>query len=351
MIAARIYALSLLLIAAGVAAGESSPVPVAVATCPAARTEIRIDGKMDEAAWEHATAATHFAIFNSTKLASPQSIARFCHDEAHLYVHVTFPEPAMDKLVARARNRDGVVWFDDSVEVFIDPRHDHRHYFQFVVNSLSTGFDRSAEFEGWNGQWEAKARVGKTSWSIEMAFPFATLGIERPEPGQIIGFNVCRERYAGQRQLSSWSPVRGSFHDCPNFGHLVFAGAGDLLPGGSWLGDLAAEGRPVEVWTPIGLVHHRSLAGLLAHGRGATIAAVRQAVNDIERLLGETKKPGLGKRLVEMRRYLAEVEGVCARLERITPKQYLELHERLIQLHSRAMDLSWDVKFAELFGD
>ena len=326
--------------------------PVLAAVCGPAQGTVRVDGLANEAAWRDAAVLTHFTIFGSFSPASPQSIARVCYDSAHLYLHVKFIEPEVHKLVAKATNRDGAVWFDDSVEVFIDPTHDHEHYFQFVVNSLGTQFDkRGADAEGWNADWQAAAHVDHGWWAVELAFPFRTLGLKTPRPGQVIGFNVCRERYAGKRQLSHWSRTPRSFHDCPYFGHLVFADGSDLLPGGEWLAQLGADGRTVNVWTAAGRTRCDSRRSLLAAGHDATFQRVRQRVQEVEANIDHVRKAELRKRLAAIQAGLAAAEKAAATDATISPEAYLRLRASLADLANRSSELDWDIKFAELFGD
>ncbi|MHA1573759.1 MAG: sugar-binding protein [Alphaproteobacteria bacterium] len=325
--------------------------PVAAAVCAPATSVIRVDGLANEPAWRQATAITHFTVFGTRTFASPQTIARVCYDQSTLYLHVTCLEPSVDKLVAAVRNRDGTVRFDDSVEVFIDPKHDHVHYFQFVVNSIGTRFDRSGASFGWSGNWTAKGHVGKTAWSVEIAIPFKTLGIERPRPGQVLGLNVCRERYAGKRQLSHWSTVKRSFHDCARFGHLVFADAEQLLPSGKWLAELGAGGRAVEVWTSAGRVRCESLRALLCVGGNVSFARLAQLVEQIEARIEKVQSNDLKKRFAALKTELDRVQERCAGVSLLAPEEYLVLRAKVADLSRRGSELDWDIKFAELFGD
>ncbi len=84
--------------------------------------------------------------------------------------------------------------------------------------------------------WAATV-LGDDGWSLEVAIPWADMG-EAPEPGQVVGFNVCRDRYLGaNKQWMNWSQTAANFHDPDRFGHAV------LSPDAHRLGELEAEYR------------------------------------------------------------------------------------------------------------
>ena len=58
-------------------------------------------------------------------------------------------------------------------------------------------------------------------WSVEIAIPFRSLGVEMPPSGTLWGFNVHRQEYR-LIERSSWSATLHSFHEPSNFGHLLF---------------------------------------------------------------------------------------------------------------------------------
>ena len=121
---------------------------------------------------------------------------------------------------------DGPVWRDDAVEIFVDPGHTEKEYFQFIVNALGTGYDGKRLDPLWSGKWKCAAKKSRNSWSVEAAIPFESLGQKPKAPGEIWGINICRERRAdksrGLMELLNWSNVMGNFHRPHMYGHLLF---------------------------------------------------------------------------------------------------------------------------------
>ncbi|MCX7590916.1 MAG: hypothetical protein N2255_04740, partial [Kiritimatiellae bacterium] len=119
------------------------------------------------------------------------------YDSDNLYVAVICEEPNTDKLVATATGRDGKVWNDDSVEVYIDPgAAKKRNYYGFFVNCRSVIYDRTEDAD-WSGEWTAQTTVmAGQAWVAELAIPFKTMAL-KPEPGSKLGLMVARLRRAG----------------------------------------------------------------------------------------------------------------------------------------------------------
>jgi hypothetical protein len=183
-----------------------------------------LDGVIDAREWAGSVPLTGFGGVNTQELSSIQPTVRVARDAAHLYLAVHVPLPGGRAPVAKARQHDGAVWEDDSVEVFLDPGHGHQEYFQFTGNAIGTRLDARGKDAAWNGEWQFQARAGKGSWSAELAIPFATLQMRAPGENAVWGFNVCASiRGVGS---ISWAPVLRSFHEPARFGHLRFSSAG-----------------------------------------------------------------------------------------------------------------------------
>src|SRR3990170_1107489 len=85
-----------------------------------------------------------------------------------------------------------------------------------------------------------------TAWTLEVAIPWADLGLISPQSGDLLGFNVCRNRYlSGRTEWSNWAQTKGNFHDVERFAHLV------LSPTPEEIGRLGGELRKGERSGPI----------------------------------------------------------------------------------------------------
>ena len=126
---------------------------------------------------------------------------------------------------AEVTKRDGTVWLDNSVEYFIDINRDYHSYYQFIVNSIGTQYDKKCYCKGnctanWNCKWLVGTRVGAKSWSCEIAIPFSSLEVPSAKHGQVWGMNFCRNSHALTKEHSAWSGK--AFHNPESLGYLIF---------------------------------------------------------------------------------------------------------------------------------
>jgi hypothetical protein len=121
-----------------------------------------IDGTLADPAWLKSPKLTLHPTsgFRGDPLATS---ARVLFDERFMYVAFECAEPDTG-LRTRITKRDGNVWLDDCVELYIsaDPASGYK---QIVVNPLGVLFDQNCAPQGgrgsrsWNGGIEAKAKV------------------------------------------------------------------------------------------------------------------------------------------------------------------------------------------------
>jgi len=137
---------------------------------------------------------------------------------------------------ATITQRDGPLWEEEVVEVFLDPVGDAEVYFEIEVNPLGTLLDlvlrRSRSGYKKDFAWDCeglKSSVERTAtgWNAELKIPFGSLIPEAPRVGSEWRVNFARiDRPRGrERELSAWSPTQlGTFHVPERFGVLRFVG-------------------------------------------------------------------------------------------------------------------------------
>ncbi|MBT7059596.1 MAG: carbohydrate-binding family 9-like protein [Lentisphaerae bacterium] len=143
---------------------------------------------------------------------------RTAWDDDHLYFACTNQEPEIESLKTLATAQDPTkkpaVWEDDTVEIFLCPdAEDRARCYQFIINAkgviLDVAYGESSNFKPdftWSSGVEAKARIEKNRWLVEVRIPFKDLGISRPAQGRTIALNVYRNRYCDARVTHScWS--------------------------------------------------------------------------------------------------------------------------------------------------
>ncbi len=135
---------------------------------------------------------------------------------------------------ATITERDGPLWEEEVVEVFLDPVGDAESYFEIEVNPLGTVVDlacrknRSGYAKDFAWDCEGLRTVVRRTadgWTAEFSIPFASLIAEAPRAGTKWRVNFCRiDRPENrERELTAWSPTGlRQFHVPQRFGVLEF---------------------------------------------------------------------------------------------------------------------------------
>lgn len=136
---------------------------------------------------------------------------------------------------ATITQRDGPLWEEEVVELFLDPVGDGECYFEIEVNPLNAVLDlvlrRNRSGYKKDFAWACEGFRSVTArmdagWAAELSIPFRALAADPPRAGAKWRANFLRiDRPAGApRELSAWSPThRATFHAPERFGALVFA--------------------------------------------------------------------------------------------------------------------------------
>ncbi|HEX2077344.1 MAG TPA: DUF5916 domain-containing protein [Longimicrobium sp.] len=222
--------IALSLLAACSATALSAQTPAATAPEPpqtaAVRTTlpVRIDGALNDAAWQAATPITAFVQLDPTEgqPATERTEVRFVYDDDALYVGAML----YDRQPVRARlgRRDMAMGASDWLTVILDSNHDHRNAFGFEVNPRGVRRDQTRsqndEDDSWDPVWQAETAVVDSGWVVEMRIPFSQLRFSGADV-QTWGLQVERQ-IARNQEFSVWSfTPRDQPGGIPRFGHLA----------------------------------------------------------------------------------------------------------------------------------
>ena len=195
------------------AAAQTSTSPRPTVEALRIDTPIRVDGVLDEAAWDRAPVAAGFTAREpeDNRPAAQQTEFSVVYTETTLYFGIRAHDPEPEAIVARELQRDSDHGRnDDSLAIVLDTFHDQRNSVTFEVNPLGARTDSLVTDEGkdqnveWNGVWRASARTTAEGWHAEVAIPFATL---RFDPAQSVwGLNV-RRVVRRTNEESYWAPI------------------------------------------------------------------------------------------------------------------------------------------------
>ncbi len=175
---------------------------------------IEIDGLMHEHSWQAAAWTDAFQDIQGPAKPKPhfQTKAKMLWNDSHLFIAVRLEEP---HIWATLTERESIIYYDNDIEVFIDPNGDNHHYAELEFNAFGTIMDLLLARPYRNGvvpsfSWDCKKLKHAisiegtinnpadidTAWTIEMAIPLASIAdlllhYEKPVAGDQwrIGFS------------------------------------------------------------------------------------------------------------------------------------------------------------------
>ena len=185
----------------------------------ALRATPRLDGGLSDGCWADEGAIRGFVRHDGQGTAREDTRAWLAYDDENLYVAFACPFPAGSVLKQNAEKHDGDTWYDDSIEVFVDPWHEHTAYFQLAVNCKGVVRDSRGQDVSWDSGARARVGQGEDAWTVELALPFRSLQLTLA-CRETWGINLVRnDRVNGE--TVTWS--LGGFHQPGRFGNVALA--------------------------------------------------------------------------------------------------------------------------------
>ncbi|HVV87130.1 MAG TPA: DUF5916 domain-containing protein [Kofleriaceae bacterium] len=195
---------------------------------------IRVDGHLDDAAWQAAPLQADFWQ-RSPKEGQPPTYRtefRVAYDDRAIYVALRAYDPDPAAIRARLHRRD-LDSHADWMGVILDSYHDRRTAFGFAVNAAGVQrdvllYDDSSEDPGWDAVWTSAVAIDAEGWTAELRIPLGQLRFSG-KLDQVWGVQVMRlVGRLGEQSLWSPSPTTSQGY-VSNFGDL--AGIDGVRPG------------------------------------------------------------------------------------------------------------------------
>ena len=160
---------------------------------------IKIDGVMDEAAWQH---ATQINLDIETRPgenipARVATVAYLLEDGDSIFIAFDARDPEPEKIRAYLRDRDSA-WDDDFVGIILDTYNDERRAFEFFSNALGIQMDATnddvnkREDESWDGIWDSAGKISELGYIVEMEIPLSQLRFPDIDGKQTWGIDLVR---------------------------------------------------------------------------------------------------------------------------------------------------------------
>jgi len=142
---------------------------------------IRIDGRLDERAWQNAPASPRFVDILSGQPTLQDTHATVVWDDENLYVAYRVQEP---KLHAKYKKHNDPIYYDNDVEFFIAGPD---AYYEFEINGFNTVYE---VFFMWEDSYEKHGFSKQPEFALSKLVPFNGVGFtNHPRGGRLGNFN------------------------------------------------------------------------------------------------------------------------------------------------------------------
>ena len=171
----------------------------------------KIDGVLDDVAWQEAEVVTDFIQFRPemgvTLPEHQKTLVRMAYDDNAIYVSAYLKDDP-DKIQRQFTSRDNFGNNDFFLVVF-NPNNDGQTDTEFFVFPSGTQADavanpNSGEDFGWNAVWDSEVNIVDDGWIVEMKIPYRALRFSKD--ADIWGIQFHR-RFRIDNTQYTWNPI------------------------------------------------------------------------------------------------------------------------------------------------
>lgn len=180
-----------------------------------ASSEVRIDGAIDEQAWQDAEVATDFYMITpmDTSFAKVRTDVRMTYDDENLYLLVENFHAVDGPYMVESLRRDFTFGKNDNFLLFMDPFDDLTNGFSFGANAAGAQWDGIMYNGGsvdlsWDNKWRSKVTNYDDKWVFEAAIPFKSIRYKKGITQWGINFSRLDLKTT---EKSGWAPVPRQF--------------------------------------------------------------------------------------------------------------------------------------------
>jgi len=180
----RFFITFLILTTVLVASGQSQK---SITAIKIDRSEIILDGRIDEPFWQKIEASGGFLMQEPVEGGEPteRTEIRIAYDENNLYISAICYDSDPDGIKAFQKKRDVSLSTDDRFMWILDTFLDGRNAYFFEINPagligdglLTTGQGITLN-KDWDGIWRPWTHIGDFGWSTEIRIPFRTVNFD-----------------------------------------------------------------------------------------------------------------------------------------------------------------------------
>ena len=170
---------------------------------------IHIDGRLAEADWAQAPAATGFTQFEPDRRGEPceDTVFKVIYDEDAIYFGVACFRHNGEPITSCLSRRDNIR-SSDRIRVYISPYHDMvtGYHFRIYPDGVKEDYYNYGDLYhdiSWDAVWEADTSVDDQGWYAEIRIPFSSIRY-RAAPSMTWGCNIFQYIHS-RAQRTAWS--------------------------------------------------------------------------------------------------------------------------------------------------
>ena len=179
---------------AGSDGGKSVKIPIL-------DVNIRIDGTINESAWDEATPIADFHQYLPAEYVEPTqpTEVRIFYTNEALYIAARLWDSNPELIIDNVLRQGQRLGSDDVFAIILDPYLDRRNGYRFEVNANGVRweglFQNITEIQSsWDGIWQAAAAKDDQGWTAEIRIPFQTISFSPGSDSWGINFNRTIKR-------------------------------------------------------------------------------------------------------------------------------------------------------------
>ena len=170
---------------------------------------IKIDGKLNEAAWATAEVAGNF-VQNEPNFGAPVSQrteVRIVYDNALIYIGAMLYDSSPDSILHQLGNRDEVMDINaDGFRIGLDPYNKRIDGYVFDISASGVQAESYKEDQSFDAVWESVTAITDSGWIAELRIPYSA--IRFPDATEQVWAVQFARLIRRNREYDQWSPVR-----------------------------------------------------------------------------------------------------------------------------------------------
>jgi len=183
----------------GVEVSVGSRTPIRLVRYDHDGADIKIDGRLDEAAWQDSPTYSDLKVIEPDTLADPlyRTDIRFFYTERGIFVSFDMQQPA-DTLLKRFTARDDFRAARDNVSMTLDVSGEGRFGYWMTLalgdnQADGTGLPERQLRSEWDSAWYGATEETDTGWSAEYCIPWSQMAMPKEDGVRRIGFYGSRK--------------------------------------------------------------------------------------------------------------------------------------------------------------